>query len=127
MRNDWPPFTNPPPRGDEKIWSMLSHLSVLLGFPFILPLVVYLAMRKDSDFAAANAREALNFHLSVILYILLCLPLCLLLIGLPIYIGLIIGWFALGIYAAYKASNGICYHYPLTIPFLRNAAVGSIV
>ena len=35
------------PKGNDKIWSMLSHLSALLGVGFVLPLVVYLAMRKE--------------------------------------------------------------------------------
>jgi uncharacterized Tic20 family protein len=44
---------------------MLSHLSALLGVGFVLPLVVYLAMRKESEYVATNAREALNFHISL--------------------------------------------------------------
>ena len=55
-------------QGSDKIWSMLSHLSALLGVGFVLPLVVYLAMRKESEYVAANAREALNFHISVLIY-----------------------------------------------------------
>ena len=33
------------PRGNDKIWSILSHLSSLMGVGIILPLVVYLAMK----------------------------------------------------------------------------------
>src|SRR6266536_3600675 len=56
------PLTDAPlaPKGSDKIWSMLSHLSALLGVGFLLPLVVYLAMRKESEYVATNAREALN-------------------------------------------------------------------
>ena len=59
--------TQPAPKGSDKIWSMLSHLSALLGVGFVLPLVIYLAMRKESGYVAANAREALNFHISVLI------------------------------------------------------------
>ena len=57
-----PIYSAPPviaqPRGNDKIWSMLSHLSSFIGLPFLLPLVVYLAMRDDSPYARANARES---------------------------------------------------------------------
>ena len=103
------------PTGSDKIWSMLSHLSFFLGLPFLLPLVVYLAMRKDSVYVAENAREALNFHISVILYSLACVPLTFILIGVPLLIAIGVATVVLAIIAAVKASNGECYRYPLTL------------
>ena len=82
-----PPISLPaqpavPSRGNDKIWSMFCHLSVFLGIGFLLvPLVVYLAMRHESEYVAANAREALNFHISVLIYFLCCIPLCFVIIG----------------------------------------------
>jgi uncharacterized Tic20 family protein len=119
-----PVYTLPPaipqPRGNDKIWSILSHLSGLIGVPFLLPLVVYLAMRGDSDYVAANAREALNFHLSLFIYTLCCIPL-IFLAGVG---ALLIGTFWLAslifaIIAAVKASDGGCYHYPLTLRLVK--------
>ena len=101
--------------GNDKIWSMLCHLSALLGVGFVLPLVVYLAMRKESEFVAANAREALNFHISVLIYSLCCLPLVFILIGIPLLLVIGVGSLVLAIIATVKASNGVCYRYPLTI------------
>src|SRR3954452_5593342 len=109
----------PAPRGGDKIWSMLSHLSALFGVGFILPLVVYLAMRKESDYVACNAREALNFHLSVLIYCVCCIPLTFILIGIPMLIAIAIASLVLAIIAAVRASDGGCYHYPLTIRFIR--------
>jgi uncharacterized Tic20 family protein len=103
------------PKGSDKIWSMLSHLSALLGVGFVLPLVVYLAMRKESEFVAANAREALNFHISVLIYSLCCIPLVFILIGIPLLIVLGLGSLVLAIIATIKASDGLCYRYPLTL------------
>ena len=103
------------PKGGDKIWSMLSHLSALLGVGFVLPLVVYLAMRCESEYVAANAREALNFHISVLIYGLCCIPLVFLLIGIPLLIVLGLGSLVLAIIATVKASNGLCYRYPLTL------------
>ena len=103
------------PKGSDKIWSMLSHLSALLGVGFLLPLVVYLAMRKESEYVATNAREALNFHITVLIYGLCCIPLVFILIGIPLLIVLGLGSLVLAIIATIKASDGRCYRYPLTL------------
>ncbi len=111
------PLTDAPlaPKGSDKILSMLSHLSALLGVGFLLPLVVYLAMRKESDYVASNAREALNFHITVLIYGLCCIPLVFILIGIPLLIVLGVGSLVLAIIATIKASDGRCYRYPLTL------------
>ena len=115
-----PPTLAQPP-GNSKIWSILSHLSLFfspLG-GIILPLVVYLAMRNESEYLSRNAREALNFHLSLLIYALCCAPLVLIVIGVPLLILLWITSVVLAIVAAVKASDGGCYHYPLTLPLVR--------
>ena len=103
------------PKGSDKIWSMLSHLSALLGVGFVLPLVVYLAMRKESEYVATNAREALNFHISVLIYAVCCIPLVFILVGVPLLLVLGLGSLVLAIIATIKASDGQCYRYPLTL------------
>ena len=103
------------PKGSDKIWSMLSHLSAVLGVGIVLPLVVYLAMRKESDYVATTAREALNFHISVLIYTLCCVPLVFILIGIPLMMILGLGSLVLAIIATIKASDGRCFRYPLTL------------
>ncbi len=103
------------PTGNDKIWSILSHLSCWFGVGIILPLVVYLAMKNESEYVRANAREALNFHLSLLIYCIGCIPLVLVLIGIPLLIVIALAGFVLAIVAAVKASDGGCYHYPLTL------------
>ena len=107
------------PTGSDKIWSMLSHLSAFLGVGFILPLVVYLAMRHDSEYVACNAKEALNFHISLLIYAICCIPLIFVLIGIPLMILIGVVGLILAIIAAVKAADGGCYHYPLTIRLVR--------
>lgn len=107
------------PRGNEKIWALLSHLSSFLGAPFLIPLIIYLAMRGDSDYVATNAREALNFHLSLLIYGVCCIPLIFVLVGIPLLILIALASLILAIVAAIKASEGGCYHYPLTIRLVR--------
>ncbi|MDQ3719201.1 MAG: DUF4870 domain-containing protein [Actinomycetota bacterium] len=106
---------------------MFAHLSALLaaflgGLTFLGPLIIYLVKREDHPFVADQAREALNFNLSVLIYsIVLAIVsfiLTLILIGFLLFllfIPLAIGWLALTIMAAVKANNGETYRYPLTI------------
>ncbi len=119
MENLQGPETLATPTGNEKIWSMLSHLSALFGLGIVLPLVVYLAMRKESEYVTANAREALNFHISVYIYCFCCVPLTFVLIGVPLLILIGIGAVVLAIVAAVKASDGLCYRYPLTLRLVK--------
>jgi uncharacterized protein len=123
-----PPPTSPPvsphhsramPSGNDKIWAILSHISCLFGIWFILPLIVYLAMRNDSTYVGENAKEALNFHISLVIYVLCALPLIALLVGVPLLIAIGLGAFVLSIVAAIKASDGAVYRYPLTIRLIK--------
>ena len=83
--------------------------------PFILPLVAYLVMRKESEYVAENAREALNFHISVLIYSICCIPLVFIIIGVPLLVVMGISSLILAVVAAVKASDGLCYRYPLTL------------
>lgn len=109
------------PSGTDKIWAMVSHLSALLGLGFgffIVPLVVYLAMKDESEYTACNAKEALNFHISLLIYVLCCIPLTFIVIGIPLLVMIGLAGLILAIIATIKASDGHCYRYPLTIRFV---------
>lgn len=107
-------------------WALFAHLSaliaLLIGLPFVGPLVIYLAKKDDHPFIADQAREALNFNLSVFIYLVVgtiaAVILTIVLIGLlifPVLIAIAIAWLVLVIVAAVKASGGEAYRYPLTI------------
>lgn len=106
------------PNGTEKVWSMLSHVSALLGVGIILPLIVYLAMRHESEYVACNAREALNFHISALIYVICCVPLFFVFVGIPLIMLIGVASLVLAIIATIKASEGGCYRYPLTLRFV---------
>lgn len=117
MENFPPAISSPAPlpASNDRLWAVLCHISSLLGVGFVLPLVVYLVMKKDSPFVAENAREALNFHISIFIYSLCAVPFVFILIGIPLLIAIGLGALVLAILAAIKASEGGCYRYPLTI------------
>ena len=83
---DVPPSVQPiaqPPAvaqpSNDRLWSVLCHLSYFFGFAllsFLFPMIVYLVMRTDSPFVTHHAKEALNFHLSILVYALCCIPSC---------------------------------------------------
>jgi len=72
-------------------------------------------MRNESAYVGENAREALNFHISLLIYSLCCVPLVFIVIGIPILVVMGIASLVLAVVAAVKASDGLCYRYPLTL------------
>ncbi len=97
--------------------------------------IVYFVKRDDSPFAAAHAKEAINFNLSMLLYSAVAAVIAFLLVGatvLTLGLGLILTapaglvlvlaicaiavmWLVCSVIAAFKAWNGEHYRYPLTI------------
>jgi uncharacterized Tic20 family protein len=112
------PASNPRLNGDEKALIVLCHLSGFLGVGFILPLVVYLIKKKEGGPAAVQAKEVLNFHISLLIYALCIFPLCFVFVGFVLMPVLVIGASVLAIIAAIKASDGVAYRYPLCIRFI---------
>jgi len=113
--SDPPTLTPPVLKSEDKLWIVLSHLSVLFGAGILLPLVVYLIKKDESPLIAHHAREALNFHLTVILAALGCFPLVLVLIGVPLLFLLGLGTVVFSIIAAVRGADGQEYRYPLAI------------
>jgi uncharacterized Tic20 family protein len=110
----------------------LAHLSALVGLfglPSLLgPLVVWLTKREEDPYIDAQAKEALNFNISVLLYVVgaavvammitvVTLGLGLLLV-VPVFIAAYVGWVVLVVVAAIKSSRGEPYRYPATIRFV---------
>ncbi len=106
------------PDPNDKILMILCHLSLLIGVGFVLPLVLFLVKREESPLLADHAKEVLNFHISLLIYAICCIPLVLVLIGIPMLLGLALGGLMISIVAAIKASEGVLYRYPLTIRFI---------
>lgn len=103
-----------PPNGDEKLWALLSHGSFfVLGI--IGPLIVMLTKGKESPFIRRHAVEALNFHLSVLIYELVSFVLMLVLVGFLTFVAVLVFGLVVTILAMIAANNGADYRYPLNI------------
>ena len=108
----------------ERNWAMLCHLSGFAGFVFpfggiIGPLICWLSRKDESAWVNVNGINSLNFQLSILLYIILVSPLCLILVGIPIVMMLVTLKVICIVIASVKASKGELFKYPLMIPFIQ--------
>lgn len=108
--------------GESSLLSVLAHACALFSslFVSIIGPIAILAI-ADSETVKQNAREAINFQLSMLLYAVISLVLCLVLIG---YVTLIIVgfWsFIAPIIAMIKVANnpGMAHRYGGIIHFLK--------
>ena len=111
---------------DERTWALIGHLSAFSAFVtgigcILGPLIVWLIKRETLPFAGDQAKEALNFNITVALAFVALWGLTFITFGIgivltgPLMLVLGIGWIVLTIIAAIKANEGVAYRYPLTL------------
>jgi len=124
-----PPAVEAP--SSERTWAAAAHLSALVAALMtswfagiagaMAAFVVWLLVREKSAFAAAHAKEALNFNFSMCLYAIASLVLVVFTLGLgliiavPLWIAMAIAWLVFTIVATVKAYDGEVYRYPVTL------------
>jgi uncharacterized Tic20 family protein len=115
-------LTAPTLNSDSRAWATASHLSAFVqfaGVPALIgPLVVWLMKREDPH-VDDQAKEALNFNISYMIYGFVAAVSIILLIGLVLLPVVLVMWFVLVIVATVRASAGETYRYPMTIRFIR--------
>ncbi len=109
---------------DERTWAMLCHFSAFSGliFPFgnfLAPLIIWLIKKDEMPFVEDQGKEILNFQISITIYLLISGILCIILIGIPILIGLVIFCFIITIIAAISANDGKVYRYPMNLRLIK--------
>jgi uncharacterized Tic20 family protein len=104
--------------------AMFTHLSLLIGYiiPFfglIVPIVVWITKKDTDQLATANAKEAINFQISMLLWALVLVGLAfagpLVWVALALAVVLVIAMVIMPIIAAVKANGGEEYRYPFTV------------
>lgn len=107
------------PGKEERNWALFAHLTTFssyIGVPgFIGPLVIWLLKKDEMPFVDDQAKEALNFQISLFIYAIISAVLIFVLIGFFLLIALAVLHVIFTIIAAIKASEGTRYRYPLTI------------
>ncbi|MDZ7344612.1 MAG: DUF4870 domain-containing protein [candidate division KSB1 bacterium] len=109
---------------DQNTWAMLCHLSTFAGFiiPFgniVGPLLVWLIKKDEFPLVEDQGKEALNFQISMTIYIIASIVLILLLIGIPLLVGLCLFDIIVTVIAAIKANQGEKFRYPLAIRLIN--------
>lgn len=103
---------------NDSIWIAILHFTSLLLL--ILPQLIIWVWKKDEiEGINKHAINSINFQLSMIAYILLCLPLIPFIIGLILIILLSMYISVISIIVTIKAIDGKPYKYNLSIPFIK--------
>jgi uncharacterized protein len=108
---------------EDRNWAMGAHLSAFLAayiaLGFLGPLVVLLVRGERSQFVRRHAVEALNFNITVLIWIAISVILIIVGIGIVMLVAVGILYVITVIIGAVRASSGEEYRYPLTIRFVR--------
>jgi uncharacterized Tic20 family protein len=107
---------------DEKTFCLVMHLGQFAGYAvplagLILPIVMWVSEKDNSQKIDAHGRIILNWIISSIIYGTIFAILIFFFVGIPLFIALVICWIVFPIIGAIKAADGIIWHYPLTISF----------
>jgi len=137
------PYAPPPAPAaipaDQRQWAMFAHLSALIGGlltsvaggwgTFIGPLIVWLIKKDTMPFVDDQAKEALNFNITVAIIALLMAGLfglftvitlgLGLIIVVPLVAAFVLVWLILTILAAIRANEGRSYRYPFTLRLIK--------
>ncbi len=114
-----PPATTNAP-ADQRTMALAAHLlGIFTGF--IGALIIWLINKDDvgKAFVTDQAKEALNFQITVAIAMVICMILTIVVIGailMPI-VGLVSLVFC--IIAAVKANNGEAYRYPFALRLIK--------
>lgn len=116
--------TNLPLRDGEKQYAVLCHLSTLLGMiipfgNFIAVLILWLTQKNTSDFVDDQGKEALNFQINILFWLVVFLVLSYACIGFPFLLLVFLLSIILPIIAAVQASEGKKYRYPAILRIIR--------
>lgn len=130
------PFTDLSATAEDRQWALFAHIGGLIGAAlgvgaagFLVPLVIWLIKKDQSRFVEDQAKEALNFHITLFLaaatlaiggFIFSVLTLGLgFLVVFPIGVLLWLYGIAMPIIAAMKSNAGELYRYPFTMRLVQ--------
>lgn len=106
------------PSKDERTMAMLSHLlSIFVGF--WAPLIIWLVKKDEMPFVDDQAKEALNFQITMLLAFIVAGILVVVVIGILLALGLFVANIVFCIIAAMKANEGERYRYPFALRLIK--------
>lgn len=118
-------LVDPSIASDVRTYALLMHLTPLLGLvlPVVsvaAPVIMWQVRRTSSPFIDDHGREAVNFHISLMVYALAGIPLsmfCFVGIGVWVAAGIlaVVGM----VMASIAAHNGEYYRYPMCLRWVK--------
>ncbi len=107
------------PNNDDKNIATITHLGGTV-FSFVPALIVWLLKKDDSVFIADQAKEALNFQITVAIAMFVCTTvLSWILVGLAFIPIIWVANIIFCIIAAVATSKGETYRYPLCLRLIN--------
>jgi uncharacterized Tic20 family protein len=114
---------------DARMWAMICHLAAFAGLVIpvvgciVGPLIVWQIKKEEFPFVDEQGKEAVNFQISMSLYLLISaiiwIPLSFVCIGVFIPVAISVVDLVFLLIAAVKSNNGFHYRYPLCIRFIK--------
>lgn len=101
---------------EDKTLALITHLSGIVA-GFIVPLIIWLINKDKADkgWLTGQAKEALNFQITLLIAYVACVVLSFVLIGMLLMPIIWIASVILMILAAVKSNNGEAYRYPVAL------------
>jgi uncharacterized Tic20 family protein len=122
--SDPPAGAAPLTPAQDRQWAMLSQFGGIFGF--IPPLIIWLIFRDRGRLTDQEAKESLNFQISVAIFVLgfyiLGTILSFIIIGLLLFavaVAVSIAGVVFAIVAGIKVNGGGTYRYPYTFRFIK--------
>lgn len=120
-------LSSDPPSQDDRNLALIAHLSGCIGIVaggllgFVGPLVIYLMKKDSSSYVATQAKEALNFQITLFLIAVVCFAIVVISCGfaLPVVILPMVLQVVFGIIAALAVRDGSDYRYPFTLRLVQ--------
>ena len=105
-------------------WALFLHLSLLAGHlvplaGWVAPILIWQLKKEEMPALDAHGKVVVNWILSGLIYLTVCIILVFVVIGIPLLIVLMLLGTIFPIIGGIKASNGIVWEYPLSIRFLK--------
>ncbi len=105
-------------------WTLGMHLSTFSGgiFPagnILGPLIIWMIKRDTMPFLSQEAKNCINFQISMTIYLIISTILCLFFVGFFFIFVIVVLDLVCTIQAAIRGSAGKSYRYPFTIQFIK--------
>jgi uncharacterized Tic20 family protein len=115
-----PPYAVQPPLSDsdQRMWSVFAHIGGVF-VSFLVPLVILLVFKGRGAFVEDQAKEALNFQITLAIAYFVGFILIVVLIGIFILLAAAICSVVFAILAAIASNRGELYRYPLSLRLVK--------